>query len=107
MLSRKFAVATILALIAIGCTPPMPTTAPAAVGAGDDWPSYNRTLAGERFSPLAEINRSNVTQLKSICTYTLPEVTSLQTGPIVIGGTMFFTTDTISYAIDAATCGER
>ena len=28
-------------------------------------------------------------------------MTALQTGPIVIGGTMYFTTDTISYAIDA------
>ncbi len=72
-----------------------------------DWPAYNRTLAGDRFSPLAEIDRSNVSQLRSICTYTLPEVTSLQTGPIVVGGTMYFTTDTISYAIDASTCAEK
>lgn len=72
-----------------------------------DWPSYNRTLAGDRFSPLNEINKSNVARLRSVCAYTLPEVTSLQTGPLVIGGTMYFTTDTISYAIDAATCAER
>lgn len=72
-----------------------------------NWTTYNRTLAGDRFSPLAEIDRTNVAQLKSICTYTLPEVTSLQTGPIVIGGTMYFTTDTISYAVDAGTCAEK
>jgi alcohol dehydrogenase (cytochrome c) len=80
-------------------------------GRGDsgrgDWPSYNRTLAGDRFSPLSDINRANVTQLRSACAYTLPEVTSLQTGPLVIGGTMYFTTDTISYAIDGGTCAER
>jgi hypothetical protein len=50
-----------------------------------DWLTYNRSLAGDRFSPLKEINRSNVAQLKAICTYTLPEVSSLQTGPLVIG----------------------
>jgi alcohol dehydrogenase (cytochrome c) len=72
-----------------------------------DWPSYNRTLAGDRYSPLKDINRSNVTGLQQLCSYTLPEVTSLQTGPIVISGTMYFTTDTISYAIDAATCTEK
>ncbi|HEX6991063.1 MAG TPA: hypothetical protein VF151_04225, partial [Gemmatimonadales bacterium] len=72
-----------------------------------DWPSYNRTLAGDRYSPLKDINRTNVTGLQQLCSYTLPEVTSLQTGPIVIGGTMYFTTDTISYAIDAATCREK
>ena len=61
--------------------------------ADGDWLTYNRTLAGDRFSPLKEINRSNVSQLKSICTYTLPEVSSLQTGPLVVDGTMYFTTD--------------
>jgi hypothetical protein len=58
-----------------------------------DWLTYDRTLAGDRFSPLKEINRSNVAQLKSICTCTLPEVSSLQTGPLVVDGTMYFTTD--------------
>jgi alcohol dehydrogenase (cytochrome c) len=72
-----------------------------------DWPAYNRTLAGDRFSPLGEINRSNVAQLQAVCTYALPETTSLQTGPIVIAGTMYFTTDTRSYAVDAATCAEK
>jgi glucose dehydrogenase len=72
-----------------------------------NWAAYNRTLAGDRFSPLKEINRSNVAKLKAICTYTLPEVSSLQTGPLVIDGTMYFTTDEGSYAIDASTCAEK
>ena len=80
---------------------------PAASVAGGDWPAFNRTLAGDRFSPLAEIDRSNVGRLHVACAYKLPEVTALQTGPIVVGGTMYFTTDTISYAIDAGTCAER
>jgi alcohol dehydrogenase (cytochrome c) len=72
-----------------------------------DWLTYNRTPAGERFSPLKEIDRSNVAQLKAICTYTLPEVSSLQTGPLVVDGTMYFMTDEGSYAIDASTCAEK
>ncbi len=76
-------------------------------GADADWLTYNRTLAGDRFSPLKEIDRSNVGQLKAICTYTLPEVSSLQTGPLVVDGTMYFTTDEGSYAIDASTCAEK
>jgi alcohol dehydrogenase (cytochrome c) len=75
--------------------------------AAADWPSYNRTLAGDRFSPLAEIDRGNVAQLHVVCTYVLPEVNSMQAGPIVIDGTMYFTTERGSYAIDAATCGEK
>jgi alcohol dehydrogenase (cytochrome c) len=72
-----------------------------------DWPAYNRTLAGDRFSPLAEIDRSNVAQLRVACTYVLPEVSAMQAGPIVIDGTMYFTTERSSYSIDAATCAER
>ncbi|MFI5244758.1 MAG: pyrroloquinoline quinone-dependent dehydrogenase [Gemmatimonadales bacterium] len=82
-------------------------TASAPRVAPGDWPAFNRTLAGDRFSPLAEIDRSNVSRLGVVCSYKLPEVTALQTGPIVVGGTMYFTTDTISYAIDAGSCAER
>ena len=84
-----------------------PAAAPQPAVAAGDWPAYNRTLAGDRFSPLDEINRGNVAQLTAACTYTLPEVSALQTGPIVVAGTMYFTTETRSYAIDAATCSEK
>lgn len=77
------------------------------VSGSPDWPSYNRTLAGDRYSPLTAINRGNVARLRPVCTFVLPEVSSLQTGPLVVAGTMYFTTDTISYAIDAATCRKR
>lgn len=106
----------VLAAGALACSSSrIPTPAPGpsagaypvlAVSAGD-WPSYNRTLEGDRYSPLNQINSGNVAQLRSICNYTLPEVTALQTGPIVVNGTMYFTTDTISYAIDAGNCTER
>jgi PQQ-dependent dehydrogenase (methanol/ethanol family) len=85
---------------------PAPSAAAQSTTAAD-WPSYNRTLAGDRFSPLDDIDRGNVAQLKSVCTYTLPEVSALQTGPIVVAGAMYFTTETRSYAIDAANCAEK
>ena len=34
-----------------------------------DWPSYNRTLASERYSQLSEINTKNAGKLKVLCTY--------------------------------------
>lgn len=81
--------------------------APAA-GAGNlaaaDWPEYNRTVAGERFSPLTQIRRDNVKRLKVLCSYELPEASAFQTGPIVVDGTMFFTTQLGSYALDGGTC---
>ncbi|HUN73079.1 MAG TPA: PQQ-binding-like beta-propeller repeat protein [Steroidobacteraceae bacterium] len=76
----------------------------AAADDADNWASYNRTLAGDRFSPLAEITAANVMQLKQVCTYRLPEVGSFQTGPLAIDGTLYFTTDESSYALDAASC---
>ena len=85
---------------------PAPAQKAPAVAAGD-WPAYNRTLAGDRFSPLAEIDRGNVAQLRAVCTYALPEVTAMQAGPIVVDGTMYFTTERNSYSIDAATCAEK
>jgi alcohol dehydrogenase (cytochrome c) len=72
-----------------------------------DWPAYGRTVAGDRFSPLTQIDRANVARLQQVCTYVLPDVAALQTGPIIVDGTMYFTTDTISYAIDGATCQEK
>ena len=97
--------------VVIGCGHPTPGVvagaAPSASVSAGDWPTFNRTLAGDRFSPLAEIDRTNVSRLGVVCRYALPEVTALQTGPIVVGGVMYFTTDTISYAIDAGTCAER
>jgi alcohol dehydrogenase (cytochrome c) len=106
-----------LLLAACGAPEPTPPAAPSApsaaparavqdVAAGD-WPSYNRTLASDRFSPLDEIDRSNVAQLRVACTYTLPEVVAMQAGPIVVDGTMYFTTERGSYSIDAATCAEK
>jgi alcohol dehydrogenase (cytochrome c) len=83
---------------------PAPEAQPVAAA---DWPSYNRTLAGDRFSPLAEIDRGNVGRLALRCSYTLPEVTAMQAGPIVVDGTMYFTTERGSYSIDAATCAEK
>ena len=85
----------------------MHTPAPSARVAAADWPSYGRTVAGDRFSPLGSINRTNVARLAQVCEYTLPDVAALQTGPLVVDGTMYFTTDTVSYAIDGATCPEK
>src|SRR5215471_11263799 len=109
-----------ISLLATGCgqrsgTDAAGKSAPAAAAAAPqaaeiapgDWPAYNRTPAGDRFSPLAEIDRGNVARLQSVCSYTLPEVSALQTGQIVVAGTMYFTTETRSYAIDAATCAAK
>ncbi len=95
-----------VALAALATTGEVASAAPGAMPPAD-WPAYNRTLAGDRYSPLAEITTENVGQLKLHCAYTLPEVGAFQTGPLVVGGTMYFTTFKGSYAIDAASCTQK
>jgi len=98
---RALAAASASAVIAAALTA---SAGAAAADAADNWASYNRTLAGDRFSPLAELTPANVAQLKQICAYQLPEVGAFQSGPLAIDGTLYFTTDEGSYAVDAASC---
>ena len=72
-----------------------------------DWPSYNRTLTSERYVPFDQINKANVSRLKQLCIYDLNVDASFQTGPIVIGRTMYATTDKETLAIDADTCQQK
>lgn len=82
------------------------SAAPTEVAPGD-WPSFNRTLTSERTSPLAEITGENVGRLREVCSYDTGLTTSFQTGPIVVSGVMYFTTEFDTFAIDAGTCEER
>jgi alcohol dehydrogenase (cytochrome c) len=101
-LSAAFALTmTALALVRLAA---QSRSAGAPTNSPDDWPAYNRTYAGDRFSPLDQINAANVARLKPVCTFDTGEQVSFETGPLVIGGVMYFTSDTVTYAIDAATC---
>jgi glucose dehydrogenase len=79
----------------------------AADTAPTDWPSYNRTLTSERYAPLDQINKNNVSRLKQLCVYDLNVDVSFQAGPIVVGRTLYVTADKEILAIDAATCQEK
>jgi alcohol dehydrogenase (cytochrome c) len=69
-----------------------------------DWLTYNRTYNSDRYSPLKQITRANVKNLHLLHTFDLgKDVSSMQTGPVVINGVMYFTTDTVTYAINAIT----
>src|SRR5581483_6923077 len=105
-MQKRSLVGVVSFTFAAACHHGTPVSPAERVPAGD-WPSYARTVAGDRFSPLAQIDRANVGGLQQVCTYELPDVAALQTGPLVVAGTMYFTTDTISYAIDGATCREK
>jgi alcohol dehydrogenase (cytochrome c) len=72
-----------------------------------DWLYATHDYSGQRFSPLAQINSENVTNLKVACTLALGDPPSFQTNPIVVDGMMYVTTVTATIAMDAGTCAER
>ncbi|MFN8445899.1 MAG: PQQ-binding-like beta-propeller repeat protein [Caldilineaceae bacterium] len=69
-----------------------------------DWPSYNNTLRSERYSTLNQITTENVGNLTNNCTLSLGETANFQTGPLVINGVMYLTSNQSTYAVDAVNC---
>ncbi|HEY2384402.1 MAG TPA: PQQ-binding-like beta-propeller repeat protein [Terriglobia bacterium] len=63
----------LIAAAAVAVLPITLSTAqkPAGRSPDADWPMFNRDLAGTRFSPLTQINTSNVAKLKQVWTYKL------------------------------------
>lgn len=76
----------------------------ATAGANTAWPAYNNDPASQRYSPLAQITPQNVASLKPVCEVRMGEEGSFESGPIVIGDTMFVTTPHTTVALDATNC---
>lgn len=78
-----------------------------------DWPAYGGDRGGSRYSPLAQIDRGNVSRLEVAWRFSTGEAhpepgahtkTSFEATPLVIGGTMYFSTPYGRvFALDAAT----
>jgi alcohol dehydrogenase (cytochrome c) len=71
---------------------------------GADWEGYNRSLDGQRYSPLDQIQRSNAASLIEVCRTPVAAGGSLQAGLVVIADSLFVTTPTETMAIDPVTC---
>jgi quinoprotein glucose dehydrogenase len=68
------------------------------------WFAYNGGLDGDHYSPLAQINRTNIAQLKVAWTYDTGEKGNLETNPLIIGRTLYaYTVSGKVIALDAAT----
>jgi len=72
-----------------------------------DWPMYNRDLAGTRFSPLRQIDASNVGALKQAWSYNLGMASGNQAGseftPIVVNGVLYLAAFHYVTALDPET----
>ena len=78
-------------------------TAP-VTAANSDWPVYGGAPENNHYSPLAIINRDNVTKLTVAWSFDTREEGGLQTSPIIVHGVLYGITPTQKvFALDAAT----
>jgi alcohol dehydrogenase (cytochrome c) len=71
------------------------------VTSGVDWPSYDGSTTGNRYTPLTQIDKSNVSRLAPKWIYTIPSTLRLQVTPVVVDGIMYVTSANECYALDA------
>lgn len=74
---------------------------------GSDWAYYNKTLDGQRYSPLTQINVRNASTLVEVCRLKVSDQGSFQAGLIIVGDTLFATQANDTIALDAATCAVK
>jgi len=95
--------------------PVTPAAAESPVPPGE-WHHYGRTLHGQRYSPLDQINAENVDQLEVAWTYRTGDVkrptdvteTTYQVTPLKVGDLLYLCTPhNLAIAVDAATGEER
>ncbi len=80
---------------------PPPTSAAAQIS--QDWPRYGGNAENNHYSPLAQINRSNVAKLQVAWNFDTGEEGGLQTNPLIVGGVLYGITPTQKiFALDAA-----
>lgn len=71
---------------------------------GSNWLYHTRDYAGTRYSPLTQIDRSNVAGLRPVCINQLGNESDFQTGPLVFDGVMYLTSGAETLALNAANC---
>ena len=75
----------------------------------DTWPTYNGDYSGRRFSPLKQINASNVGSMTLAWVYrdqlgrTAPGAATHKATPLEVNGILYFTVPDHAWAVDART----
>jgi alcohol dehydrogenase (cytochrome c) len=74
------------------------------VPAGADWEGYNKSLDGQRYSTLDQINVGNAAALREVCRVRIAVRGNFQSGLVVVGDLLYATTATETVALDPVTC---
>ena len=72
----------------LACLP----VAPSALAQSNEWPFYGHDAGAARFSPLKQINATNVAKLRRAWTYHTGDRGSFESTPIVVDHVMYFAT---------------
>lgn len=79
-----------------------------AMRAGTAWPSYGRDYTNQRYSPVAQIDTTNVSRLGLAWHYRNGIISAYETSPVVVDGTMYISTPLNHVvALDAATGAKK
>lgn len=101
----RLVVTGFVALISSCTLPAAPTARPAP---DTDWREYLGDSGRSHYSPLAQVDRGNVAQLKVAWEYRTGDAGEMQTNPLVVGGTLYgITASGGIFALDATTGKER
>jgi alcohol dehydrogenase (cytochrome c) len=74
-----------------------------AVTSQRDWPTYHGDPAGNRYSTITQIDKTNVARLAPRWVFPIPNVTQVENTPLVVGGIMYVSSANEVYALDAGT----
>jgi len=99
--------ARIAALLAIGTAPVAAQSLQTLISNPNDWVLPGRTYNVNRYSPLTDINTTNVKNLKVAWTFSTGTLNGLEGSPLVLNNTMYFVTSfpNIVYALDLTKAG--
>ena len=96
----------LLLLAAAGClTAQNATLTDSIPSPSNSWPIFNGDYSGRRYSPLTQIDRSNVKSLKLAWAFQT-HAAALKSTPLEVNGILYFTVPNEVWAIDAKT-GEQ
>ena len=99
LLYRRLLIIACLHLLAVACSPSEPEVQAGTVvddaamsddTQGENWLAFGRTYSEQRFSPLEQINTSNVADLAVDWYLDLPKDRGLVSTPLVVDGILYF-----------------
>lgn len=102
-MSLAVSLTALFSFTASGAEETLNTGAYATTG-GQQWPTFNNRLDGQRFSPLSQITPDNAGEMGEICRVQIDGATAFTAGLIQVDGVIYTNTGRQTVAIDANNC---